>query len=136
MGGPLQSLRWLVKFLTKKGLCLKKGSLVIPGSPVELVSIECDTELRIEIEFQRNKNQNRQWNVRLKASSFNRYVFRNGNPLKFSRILLAVLSFVVNLIFRATDSYQDHNRMPLTTASLFSEESDVMTFSHHYVVLI
>ena len=50
MGGPLQSLRWLVKFLTKKGVCLKKGSLVIPGSPVELVSIECDTELRIEIE--------------------------------------------------------------------------------------
>jgi len=50
MGGPLQSLRWLVEFLTKKGFCLKKGSLVIPGSPVELVSIECDTELRIEIE--------------------------------------------------------------------------------------
>lgn len=50
MGGPLQSLRWLINFLTKKGSCLKKGSFVIPGSPVELVSIECDTELRIEID--------------------------------------------------------------------------------------
>ncbi len=50
MGGPLNSLRWLVEFLTKKGMCLKKGSLVIPGSPVELVSIDRDTELRIEIE--------------------------------------------------------------------------------------
>ena len=50
MGGPLHSLRWLVNFLTKKGFYLKKGSLVIPGSPVEIISIECDMELRIEIE--------------------------------------------------------------------------------------
>jgi 2-keto-4-pentenoate hydratase len=50
MGGPLHSLRWLVKFLTGKGLPLKKGSLVIPGSPVELVSIDSDTHLSVEIE--------------------------------------------------------------------------------------
>lgn len=50
MGGPLHSLRWLVTFLTKKGAYLEKGSLVIPGSPVELVSIDQDTELTVEID--------------------------------------------------------------------------------------
>lgn len=50
MGGPIHSLRWLVDSLTHRGLCLKKGSLVIPGSPVELVCIDQDTELSIEIE--------------------------------------------------------------------------------------
>jgi 2-keto-4-pentenoate hydratase len=50
MGGPIHSLRWLVDCLTKKGAYLKKGSLVIPGSPVELVSIDSDTELKIEID--------------------------------------------------------------------------------------
>ena len=50
MGGPIHSLRWLVGCLTKKDAYLKKGSLVIPGSPVELVSIERDTELRVKIE--------------------------------------------------------------------------------------
>ena len=50
MGGPLQSLRWLVKFLTEKGLSLKKNSLVIPGSPVELVNVDQDTELTVVIE--------------------------------------------------------------------------------------
>jgi 2-keto-4-pentenoate hydratase len=34
----------------KNGSFLKKGSLVIPGSPVELVSVQRDTELRVEIE--------------------------------------------------------------------------------------
>ena len=29
---------------------MKKGSLVIPGSPVELVCIDQDTELSVEIE--------------------------------------------------------------------------------------
>ncbi|MDA1068894.1 MAG: hypothetical protein O3C43_20605 [Verrucomicrobia bacterium] len=50
MGGPLHSLRWLVRVLTARGLPLKKGSLVIPGSPVELVTIDRDTELKVTVE--------------------------------------------------------------------------------------
>ncbi len=50
MGGPLNSLRWLVGFLTRKGTCLHRGSLVIPGSPVELVEIRQNTSLRVEID--------------------------------------------------------------------------------------
>jgi 2-keto-4-pentenoate hydratase len=50
MGGPIHSLRWLVDSLTKGGSGLKKGSLVIPGSPVELVRIDQETEVCIEIE--------------------------------------------------------------------------------------
>jgi 2-keto-4-pentenoate hydratase len=50
MGGPIDSLRWLVDSLTRRGSCLKKGSLVIPGSPVELTCIDQDTELSIAIE--------------------------------------------------------------------------------------
>ena len=50
MGGPILSLRWLVNSLTRRGLCLKKDSLVIPGSPVELVCIDQDAELSVEIE--------------------------------------------------------------------------------------
>ncbi len=49
MGGPLNSLRWLIGFLTKKGQSLKPDTLVIPGSPVELITINEDTELTIEI---------------------------------------------------------------------------------------
>ena len=49
MGGPIHSLPWLVNFLTKKGLSLEKGSLVIPGSPVKLVSIDQGTELKVVI---------------------------------------------------------------------------------------
>ncbi len=50
MGGPIRSLRWLLDSLHERGWYLKKGSLVIPGSPVELVCIDRDTELRVEIE--------------------------------------------------------------------------------------
>ena len=50
MGGPLHSLRWLVNFLTEKGDLLEKDSLVIPGSPVELVRIDQDSELKVVIE--------------------------------------------------------------------------------------
>lgn len=50
MGGPFHSLRWLVNLLTDKGLLLEKGSLVIPGSPVELVNINQDTELEVVID--------------------------------------------------------------------------------------
>ena len=50
MGGPLHSLRWLVDFLSEKGDALEKDSMVIPGSPVELVDIDQDTELKVVIE--------------------------------------------------------------------------------------
>ena len=49
MGGPIYSLGWLVDSLTNRGSCLKKGSLVIPGSPVGLTCIDQDTELSVEI---------------------------------------------------------------------------------------
>lgn len=51
MGGPLNSLRWLTKFLTQRGMYLKKDSFVIPGSPVELVTISTNTDLEIEIDL-------------------------------------------------------------------------------------
>lgn len=50
MGGPIHSLRWLVNSLTRRGSRLKKGSYVIPGSPVELVRIEKNCELRVQVE--------------------------------------------------------------------------------------
>ena len=50
MGGPLHALRWLVNLLTDRGLVIEKGHLVIPGSPVELVSINEDTELEVVID--------------------------------------------------------------------------------------
>ncbi len=39
MGGPLRSLRWLVNHLVRRGEALRAGQLVIPGSPVGLVSV-------------------------------------------------------------------------------------------------
>jgi 2-keto-4-pentenoate hydratase len=50
MGGPLNSLRWLVGSLSEQGIVLKKDSFVIPGSPVELIAVDADTEIRIQIE--------------------------------------------------------------------------------------
>ena len=49
MGGPIHSLQWLVDSLTNRNSCLKKGSLVIPGSPVGLTCIVENTELSVEI---------------------------------------------------------------------------------------
>jgi 2-keto-4-pentenoate hydratase len=40
MGGPLKSLRWLASHLLRHGEHLEAGQLVIPGSPVQLVSVE------------------------------------------------------------------------------------------------
>ncbi|APW59491.1 2-keto-4-pentenoate hydratase [Paludisphaera borealis] len=40
MGGPLASLRWLVNHLVRRGEVLRAGELVIPGSPVGLISVE------------------------------------------------------------------------------------------------
>ena len=49
MGGPLNSLRWLIGFLTQKGQSLPSNTLVIPGSPVELITIDQDTQLTVKI---------------------------------------------------------------------------------------
>jgi len=49
MGGPLNSLRWLTGFLTRKRRSLEPDTFVIPGSPVELITISEDTELTINI---------------------------------------------------------------------------------------
>jgi 2-keto-4-pentenoate hydratase len=49
MGGPLNSLRWLTGFLTQKGQSLPSNTWVIPGSPVELITIDADTELAVNI---------------------------------------------------------------------------------------
>lgn len=49
MGGPLNSLRWLVNFLTARGETLEKEAWVIPGSPTELIEIDQDTELKVSI---------------------------------------------------------------------------------------
>ncbi len=40
MGGPLKSLRWLANHLIRHGEPLRAGQIVIPGSAVELVSVE------------------------------------------------------------------------------------------------
>jgi len=40
MGRPLKSLRWLANHLIRQGEQLQAGQLVIPGSAVELVSVE------------------------------------------------------------------------------------------------
>ena len=50
MGGPLKSLRWLINCLTREGRNLPAGSLVIPGSPVELIRVEypCSVDVFIE----------------------------------------------------------------------------------------
>jgi 2-keto-4-pentenoate hydratase len=49
MGGPLNSLKWLVSHLAKRGETLRTGQFVIPGSPIELVPITEDTDLSIRI---------------------------------------------------------------------------------------
>jgi len=40
MGGPMNSLRWLVNHLVRRGKSLKAGQLVIPGSPTRLLPVE------------------------------------------------------------------------------------------------
>jgi len=42
MGGPLKSLRWLVRRLQEEGEYLRAGQLVIPGSPVELIPVSAN----------------------------------------------------------------------------------------------
>lgn len=45
MGGPLTSLRWLINHLVRQGKGLKAGEVVIPGSAVELVSVDRGDEI-------------------------------------------------------------------------------------------
>lgn len=50
MGGPLESLRWLVNSLSSSGEGLRRGSMVIPGSPTELIAINHDSDIQVVIE--------------------------------------------------------------------------------------
>ena len=50
MGGPLESLRWLINSLASSGEGLKRGSIVIPGSPTKLIEINRDSEVQVTIE--------------------------------------------------------------------------------------
>lgn len=45
MGGPLKSLRWLANHLLSRAEYLQAGQLVIPGSPVQLISVEPDDRI-------------------------------------------------------------------------------------------
>lgn len=40
MGGPLNSLRWLINHLVRRGGSLHAGQIVIPGSAVPLISVD------------------------------------------------------------------------------------------------
>ena len=46
IGGPLASLRWLVRHLANRGEYLRAGQLVIPGSPVKLIPVEAGSVAR------------------------------------------------------------------------------------------
>lgn len=59
MGGPLKSLCWLINHLAQRGKCLQAGQLVIPGSPVNLVSVQPNDRItadftclgKVEVQF-------------------------------------------------------------------------------------
>ena len=48
MGGPLKSLRWLVRHLARRGQYLQAGQMVIPGSAVGLVSVQPNDRITAE----------------------------------------------------------------------------------------
>jgi len=48
-GGPLASLRWLVRHLTDRGEYLRVGQLVIPGSPVRLIPVAAGSVARASV---------------------------------------------------------------------------------------
>ncbi len=50
MGGPLQSLAWLLDALSREGRGLAAGSVVIPGAPVALVRINGPGRVEAEVE--------------------------------------------------------------------------------------
>jgi len=47
--GPLTSLRWLAGELLKEGKFLKKGDIVIPGSPVSLIPLAAGDSVKVSI---------------------------------------------------------------------------------------
>ena len=49
MGGPLTSLRWLIRHLAERGEYLRAGQLVIPGSPVELVAVRPQDRITVSL---------------------------------------------------------------------------------------
>ena len=49
MGGPLTSLRWLIRHLAERGEHLRAGQLVIPGSPVELVAVRPQGRITVSL---------------------------------------------------------------------------------------
>ena len=49
MGGPLKSLRWLIRHLAERGEHLRAGQLVIPGSPVELVAVRPQDRITVSL---------------------------------------------------------------------------------------
>jgi 2-keto-4-pentenoate hydratase len=49
MEGPLKSLRWLADELIQEGRFLKKGDIVIPGSPVQLIPLAQGDHVKIII---------------------------------------------------------------------------------------
>ena len=50
MGGSLESVRWLVNFLSGVGEVLKKRALVIPEPPTRLILITRDSQVRVDID--------------------------------------------------------------------------------------
>jgi len=50
MQGPLSSLAWLERHLHKRNLALQPGHIVIPGSPVELISVPRGARVETRIE--------------------------------------------------------------------------------------
>lgn len=50
MGGPLHYLQWVNSPSQWEQQQLKAGSLVIPGSPVELIRIESESEVTVMVE--------------------------------------------------------------------------------------
>jgi 2-keto-4-pentenoate hydratase len=50
MGGPMNSLRWLANTLLQRGRMLRSGDLVIPGSPVELVTVDRGDSVGVSVE--------------------------------------------------------------------------------------
>lgn len=50
MGGPLRSVAWLANRLLDQGSYLRRGDWVIPGSPVELISVQRGERVESSIE--------------------------------------------------------------------------------------
>jgi 2-keto-4-pentenoate hydratase len=49
MGGPLRSVRWLARHTASRGLKLRAGELIIPGSAVELIRVRAGDSIEARI---------------------------------------------------------------------------------------